>query len=52
MALTKKYRKNNIVKNRIRELVNTLEEIKEMLSSVFSGMKQLLSVLEENDKND
>ncbi len=52
MALTKKYRKNNIVKNRIRELVNTLVEIKVMLSSVVSGMKQLLSVLEENDKND
>ena len=52
MALTKRYRKNNIVKNRLRELLNTLVEIKTMLSSVVSGIKQLVSVLEEDDIND
>ena len=46
----KKKKKRGIVLTRMREILGVLNEIKVMFSSVVSGMKQLVEILEDEDK--
>ena len=50
MANSKKFRRK-ILSDRIKDLLKILEEVKVLLASIVSGMKQVGDILEDESKD-